>query len=46
MILVSAIWGHASPSTLRLFMRLSIRARDLLASMRVKDGGVYEWRSK
>jgi glycosyltransferase involved in cell wall biosynthesis len=43
MILVSAIWGHASPSTLRLFMRLSIRARDLLAGLRVKDGKPYEW---
>ncbi len=44
MILVSAMWGHASPSTLRLFMRLSIRARDLLAGVRVKNGRLYEWR--
>ena len=44
MILVSAIWGHASPATLRVFMRSSIRARDLLAGMRVKDGRPYEWR--
>ena len=44
MILVSAIWGHISPPTLRVFLRSSIRARDLLASMRVKDGRPYEWR--
>jgi glycosyltransferase involved in cell wall biosynthesis len=45
MILVSAIWGHLSPPTLRVFLRSSIRARDLLASVRVKDGRPYEWRS-
>jgi glycosyltransferase involved in cell wall biosynthesis len=44
MILVSAIWGHLSPPTLRVFLRSSIRARDLLASVRVKDGRPYEWR--
>jgi len=44
MILVSAIWGHLSPPTLRVFLRSSIRARDLLASVRVKDGRAYEWR--
>jgi glycosyltransferase involved in cell wall biosynthesis len=44
MILVSAIWGHVSPPTLRVFLRSSIRARDLLASIRVKDGRPYEWR--
>jgi glycosyltransferase involved in cell wall biosynthesis len=44
MILVSAIWGHVSPPTLRVFLRSSIRARDLLASVRVKDGRPYEWR--
>jgi glycosyltransferase involved in cell wall biosynthesis len=43
MILVSAIWGHASPATLRVFMRSSIRVRDLLAGVRVKDGRPYEW---
>ncbi len=45
MILLSAIWGHVSPPTLRAFLRLSIRARDLLASVRVKDGRPCEWRS-
>jgi glycosyltransferase involved in cell wall biosynthesis len=44
MILASALWGHISPPTLRVFMRSSIRARDLLASARVKDGTPYEWR--
>lgn len=44
MILVSAIWSHVSPPTLRVFLRSSIRARDLLASTRVKDGRPYEWR--
>lgn len=46
MILASAVWGHLSPSTLRFFLRLSIRARDLVASVRVKDGRPYEWRSE
>jgi glycosyltransferase involved in cell wall biosynthesis len=45
-ILASAIWGHFSPPTLRVFLRSSIRARDLLASLRVKDGRPYEWRSE
>lgn len=44
MILVPAVWGQLSPSTLRAFLRSSIRARDLLASLRVKDGRAYEWR--
>jgi len=43
MILASAVWGDLSPSTLRVFLRSSIRARDLLASVRVKDGRPYEW---
>ncbi|MDX6612052.1 MAG: hypothetical protein QOD75_1238 [Blastocatellia bacterium] len=45
MILASALWGHTSPSTLRVVMCSSIRARDLLASVRVKDGEPYEWHS-
>lgn len=44
MILASAVWGQVSPSTLRTFLRSSIHARDLLASVRVKDGRAYEWR--
>jgi len=44
MILASAIWGHISPPSLRVFLRSSIRARDLLASVRVKDGRPCEWR--
>jgi glycosyltransferase involved in cell wall biosynthesis len=46
MILASAVWGHLSPRTLRFFLRLSIRARDLVASVKVKDGRPYEWRSE
>ncbi|HAF14491.1 MAG TPA: hypothetical protein DCK99_12495 [Blastocatellia bacterium] len=44
MILASAVWGNINPPSLRVFLRSSIRARDLLASMRVKDGRPYEWR--
>lgn len=46
LILASAIWGHISPQTLKSFLRLSIRARDLLARLRVKDGRPCEWRSE
>ena len=46
MIFTSALWGHLSPLTLKLFLRGSIRARDLLASTIVKDGKPYEWRSE
>jgi len=46
MILASAVWGNVNPSGLRLFLRSSIRARDLLAGLRVKDGKPYEWRSE
>lgn len=46
MILGSAVWGQISPSTLRAFLRSSIHARDLLASVRVKNGRAYEWRLK
>jgi glycosyltransferase involved in cell wall biosynthesis len=44
MILASAVWGEISPSTLRVFLRSSIRARDFLASVVIKDGRAYEWR--
>lgn len=43
-IMASAIWGHLSPPSLRAFLRFSIRARDLLASVRVRDGRPCEWR--
>lgn len=45
-IFASALWGHVSPLTLKLFLRGSIRARDLLASIKVRDGKPYEWRSE
>ena len=44
--LVWAAWAGVSPDSLRLFLRSVIRARDLLASYRVRDGGLYEWRLK
>jgi hypothetical protein len=44
MVLSAAVVGHISPSTLRVFLRSSIRARDLLASVQVKEGRPYEWR--
>lgn len=44
MILTSALWGAISPPSLRVFLRSSIRARDLIAGLRVKDGRPYEWR--
>jgi hypothetical protein len=43
MVLVSAMWAQASPATLRMFLRWSIRARDLVASAKVKNGQPYEW---
>jgi hypothetical protein len=46
MVLVSAMWGQISPSTLRVFLCMSIRARDLVAGVRAKDGRPYEWRSE
>jgi glycosyltransferase involved in cell wall biosynthesis len=45
MILAAASLGHISPATLRVFLRSSIRARDLLASLTVKDGKPHEWRT-
>jgi glycosyltransferase involved in cell wall biosynthesis len=46
MILASALWAHVSPLTLKVVLRGSIRVRDLLASITVKDGKPYEWRSE
>jgi len=46
MILAFAALGHLSPSTLRVFLRSSIRARDFLAGVRIKDGHPHEWRSE
>jgi glycosyltransferase involved in cell wall biosynthesis len=43
---VWATWGWLSPDSLRFFLRWFIRTRDLLASCRVKDGGIHEWRLK
>jgi hypothetical protein len=46
MIFTSALWGHVSPLTLKAVLRGSIKVRDLLASVTVKDGKPYEWRSE
>jgi len=43
---VWATWAAISPSSLRLFLRSIIRTRDFLASHRVKDQEIYEWRLK
>jgi glycosyltransferase involved in cell wall biosynthesis len=42
--LTLAAWGRLSPATLRLSLRSFIRARDLVAGRRVKDGSPCEWR--
>ena len=46
LIFGSALWGHVSPLTLKVALRGSIRIRDLLAGITVKDGKPYEWRSE
>jgi glycosyltransferase involved in cell wall biosynthesis len=43
---VWATWAAISPASLRLFLRSIIRTRDFLASSRVKDEEMYEWRLK
>lgn len=42
--LVWAVWARLSPGSLRACLRFFIRARDLLASSRLRDGRVCEWR--
>ncbi|HEX8844402.1 MAG TPA: glycosyltransferase family A protein [Pyrinomonadaceae bacterium] len=42
--LLWAVWGRLSPGSLKTCLRCLIRARDLLAGRRLRDGGVYEWR--
>jgi len=46
MMFTSALWGHVSPSTLKAVLRGSIRMRDLIAGLKIKDGKPYEWRSE
>jgi glycosyltransferase involved in cell wall biosynthesis len=41
--LIWACWARLSPGTLRVCLRLFIRARDLLASSRLRDGRACEW---
>ena len=42
--LVWAGWGSLNPASLRAFGRLTIRTRDFLAGLRLKDGRPCEWR--
>jgi hypothetical protein len=42
--LVRSAWGSVSPGTLRAVLRASIRARDAIAGVWVKDGEPREWR--
>jgi GT2 family glycosyltransferase len=39
-------WGSVSPATLRIFLRSLVRARDLAARARLRDGEPYEWRPR
>jgi glycosyltransferase involved in cell wall biosynthesis len=43
-ILVWALWGAASPRTLRFVLALLIRLRDRAAAGKIADDGVYRWR--
>ena len=44
--LASSSWGGVHPASLRGFLRLLIRARDMIAGMQIREGRAYEWRSK
>lgn len=46
MALVLGVWGGVSPVSLRASLRSFIRARDLLAGWRMKNGSPREWRLK
>lgn len=46
LIFASAVWSQVSPLTLKVVMRGSIKVRDLVASITVKDGKPYEWHSE
>jgi hypothetical protein len=42
-VLVWALWGAASPKTLRFVLALLIRLRDRAAARKIADEGVYRW---
>jgi Glycosyl transferase family 2 len=44
--LASASWGSLHPGSLRSFLSLLIRTRDMIAGWQVKEGRPYEWRLK
>jgi glycosyltransferase involved in cell wall biosynthesis len=46
MVLLWASWAELNPASLRFISRSAVQVRDLLASLRVVDGRLYEWRFK
>ncbi|HET6863385.1 MAG TPA: glycosyltransferase family A protein [Pyrinomonadaceae bacterium] len=44
--LASAAWGSFHPGSLRSFLRLLIRTRDMVAGFSVEEGRPYKWRLK
>ena len=43
-LVIWGAWARTSPRTLRLLMRSSVRIRDFLAGLLIKEGRAYEWR--
>lgn len=41
--LLIALWGQASPATLRFFLNLIVRIRDRIAGRHIQPGEVIEW---
>jgi len=44
--LASAAWGSFHPDSLRSFLRVLIRTRDVMAGLKVREGRPYKWRLK
>jgi glycosyltransferase involved in cell wall biosynthesis len=44
--LASAAWGSVHPESLKSFLRILIRSRDMMAGLSVKEGRPYKWRLK
>ncbi|HSE23722.1 MAG TPA: glycosyltransferase family A protein [Pyrinomonadaceae bacterium] len=44
--LASAAWGSVHPGSLKSFLRILIRSRDMMAGLSVKEGRPYKWRLK
>ena len=43
---LAALWGSASPRTLRYVMRKRLQSRNRRARNRVADGAIYEWQPR